>query len=138
MSGRILIVFIVTPNLTNFADVLFCPTVMSAKKLTSVNSLQSSVSVASRDAKLELSTDTVAIHKNGVEFRSPKPFNEWSEMTVALVSPKDGSRISCHGVIVACAGNKHAGYHISMVFTGMSNETERQLGAMARSEFGLG
>src|SRR6516165_3391694 len=99
---------------------------MSAKKLTGVNSFPSSVSVATRDSKLELSTETVAIHKNGIEFRSPKAFNEWSEMTVALVSPKDGSRISCHGVIVACAGSKHSGYHISMVFTGMSNETEKQ------------
>ena len=111
---------------------------MSAKRLTSTNTFQSSVSVSSRDAKLELSTDTVTVHKNGIEFRSPKPFNEWSEMTVALQSPKDNSRISCHGVIVACAGNKHTGYHISMVFTGLSSETEKQLGTMARSEFGAG
>jgi hypothetical protein len=111
---------------------------MSAKKLSNASSLQSSVSVTSRDAKLELSSDTVSIHKNGIEFRSPKSFNEWSEMTVALVSPRDGSRISCHGVIVACAGNKHTGYHISMVFTGVSSETEKQLGTMARSEFGAG
>jgi len=111
---------------------------MSAKKLTGINSFQSSVSVTTRDANLELSADTVSVHKNGIEFRSPKPFNEWSEMTVALLSPKDGSRISCHGVIVACAGNKHTGYHISMVFTGLSSETERQLGTMARSEFGAG
>jgi hypothetical protein len=111
---------------------------MSAKKLSNTSSFQSSVSVTSRDAKLELSTDTVSIHKNGIEFRSPKSFNEWSEMTVALVSPGDGSRISCHGVIVACAGNKHTGYHISMVFTGVSSETAKQLGTMARSEFGAG
>ena len=111
---------------------------MSAKRFTGTSSLQPSVSVTSRDAKLELSTNTVSVHKNGIEFRSPTPFNEWSEMTVGLVSPKDGSRISCHGVIVACAGNKHAGYHISMVFTAMSSETEKQLGSMARSEFGAG
>ena len=80
----------------------------------------------------------VSIHKNGIEFRSPNPFKEWSEMTVALVSPKDGSRISCHGIIVACAGNKHTGYHISMVFTGLTSQTEKQLGAMARSPFGTG
>jgi hypothetical protein len=110
---------------------------MSAKKLT-VNSFQPSVSVSSRDAKLELATEAVSIHKNGIEFRSPKPFNEWSEMTVALISSGDGSRISCHGVIVACAGNKHTGYHISMVFTGLNSETEKQLGTMARSEFGAG
>jgi len=111
---------------------------MSAKRLISTSSLQSSVSVSGRDAKLELSADAVSIHKNGIEFRSPKPFNEWSEMTVALLSPGGGSRISCHGVIVACAGNKHAGYHVSLVFTGLSSETEKQLGAMSRSEFGAG
>jgi PilZ domain len=111
---------------------------MSAKKLTGVTSFQPSVSVASRDAKLELSASAVSVHRNGIEFRSPKPFNEWSEMTVGLLSPKDGSRISCHGVIVGCAGNKHTGYHISMVFTGLTSQMERQLGAMAQSEFGAG
>jgi hypothetical protein len=111
---------------------------MSAKRLTVPGSLQPSMSVSTRDSRLELSTDSVSIHKNGIEFRSPRSFNEWSEMTVALVSPKDGSRISCHGVIVACAGNKHTGYHISMVFTGLSSEMEKQLGTMARSEFGAG
>ena len=111
---------------------------MSAKKLTGVNSFQPAVSVSSRDAKLELSADTVSIHKNGIEFRSPTPFNEWSEMTVALQSPQDGSRISCHGVIVGCAGNKHTGFHISLVFTSLTPQTEKQLGVMARSQFGAG
>jgi hypothetical protein len=110
---------------------------MSAKKFTGNSSFQPAVSVSVRDARLELSADTVSIHKNGIEFRSPKPFNEWSEMTVALLSPKDGGQISCHGVIVACAGNKHTGFHISMVFTGLSPETQKQLGTMARSEFGV-
>lgn len=110
---------------------------MSAKRFTGLNPFPDSVSVSSRDAHLELSTDMVSVHRNGIEFRSRQPFKEWSEMTVALAS-KNGSRISCHGVIVACAGNKHSGYHISMVFTGLSNETERALGSMARSEFGAG
>ena len=111
---------------------------MSAKNLTGVNSFQSAVSVTSRGAKLELSADTVSIHKNGIEFRSPAPFKEWSEMTVALQSPQDGSRISCHGVIVGCAGNKHTGFHVALVFTGLTSQTEKQLGVMARSQFGAG
>jgi len=111
---------------------------MSAKRYTGTNGFQTSVSVSGRDAKLELSAEAVSFHKNGVEFRSPTPFNEWSEMTVALVSPRDGGRISCHGVIVGCAGTKHTGYHISLVFTGLNSETEKQLGTMARSEFGAG
>ena len=59
-------------------------------------------------------------------------------MTVTLHSPLDGSKLSCHGVVVACAGNKHAGYNVSMLFTRMTSETEKQLGVMARSEFGAG
>lgn len=111
---------------------------MSAKKLSGISAFSPSVSVSSRDAKLELSTESVSVHRNGIEFRSPTPFHEWSEMTVALVSPRDGSRVSCHGVIVGCAGNKHTGFHISMVFTGLTSQTEKQIGAIARSKFGVG
>jgi hypothetical protein len=111
---------------------------MSAKKLTGANSFQPAVNVASRDAKLELSADTVSIHKNGIEFRSPAPFKEWSEMTASLQSPQDGSRISCHGVIVGCTGGKQVGYNVSLVFTSMTPQAEKQLGVMARSRFGAG
>jgi hypothetical protein len=96
------------------------------------------VNVTTHEAALELAADKVSVHKNGVEFRSPKPFNEWSEMTVTLQSPFDGNKLSCHGVVVACAGNKHAGYNVSMLFTSMTPHVEKQLGAMARSEFGAG
>ena len=106
---------------------------MSAKKLAGANALQPAVSVASRDARLELSADMVSIHKNGIEFRSPSPFKEWSEMTVALQSPQDGSRISCHGVIVACTGGKQAGYNVSMVFTSMTPQAEKRLGTAEQS-----
>ena len=111
---------------------------MSAKKISSLGSSENSVSVASRQAALELSADKVSVHKNGIEFRSPKPFTEWSEMTVSLQSPLDGSQLSCHGVVVACAGSKHSGFHVSMLFTSMNPQAEKQLGAMARSEFGVG
>jgi len=112
---------------------------MSARKIDAGGSLNHhEVTVEARQTRLSLSQNSVILHKNGIEFRSPTSFNEWSEMTVALLSPRDGSRISCHGVIVGCAGNKHTGYHISMVFTGLSSETEKQLGTMARSEFGAG
>jgi len=97
-----------------------------------------SVSVAGRKSELELSADKVSIHKSGIEFRSPTPFKEWSEMTVALQSPIAGSRVSCNGVVVACVGSKHSGYHVSMLFTSLTPTAEKHLGAMARSEFGIG
>jgi len=111
---------------------------MSAKKISSLGASGNSVNVVGRQAVLELAADKVSVHKSGIEFRSPKPFTEWSEMTVSLQSPLDGSQLSCHGVVVACAGNKHAGYNVSMLFTSLTPQTEKQLGAMARSEFGAG
>ena len=109
---------------------------MSAKKFLSGQSFEKPVTVVVRQAKLELSADTVSIHKSGIEFRSPSPFNEWSEMTVSLQSPVDGSKFSANGVIVACTGGKHAGYHVSMVFTDLTPNAQARLGAMARSPFG--
>ena len=90
-----------------------------------------------RQARLELSADTVTIHKNGIEFRSPTPFKEWSEMTVALQSPHEG-KLQCAGVVVSCAGNKHAGYRISLIFTSLSKQAQEQLNEMAYSELGVG
>jgi hypothetical protein len=109
---------------------------MSAKQIGSLGSQGNSVSVAGREAALALSVDKVSVHKSGIEFHSPTPFTEWSEMTVSLQSPLDGSQLSCHGVVVACAGSKHSGYHISMIFTSMTPQAEKQLGVMVRSEFG--
>jgi len=111
---------------------------MSAKQIRNLGSLESPIRITGRQAALELGAEKVSIHKNGIEFHSPAPFTEWSEMTVTLQSPADGARLSCHGVVVACAGNKHAGYNVSMLFTGMTAQTQKQLGVMARSEFGAG
>ncbi len=94
--------------------------------------------VEARQAKLELSADTVVIHKSGIEFRSPTPFKEWAEMTVALQSPRDGGKVNCAGVVIACSGNKHVGYHVSMVFTNLSKQAQLQLNTMAHSELGAG
>src|SRR5690349_15312979 len=110
---------------------------MSAKKFSSGNSLQQSIMVEGRQSRLELSSEAVVIRRNGIEFRSPTPFNPWTEMTVALQSPRDDGRIQCSGVVIACSGNKHAGYQVSLVFTGMSRQAQSRLNVMARSGLGL-
>ena len=104
---------------------------MSARKLEITGSLEQNVTVEARQARLTLSPNSVVIHKNGIEFRSPTPFNDWAEMTVALESPPDGGKVNCTGVVIACTGNKHVGYHVSMVFTGMSKQAETRLSQMA-------
>jgi len=110
---------------------------MSAKKFESADTFQR-VTLEGRQARLELSEDEVVIHKGGIEFRSPTPFNLWTEMTVAMQSPRDAGRVQCSGVVIACTGNKHVGYQVSLVFTGMSRQAQSRLSLMARSGLGLG
>ena len=85
---------------------------------------------------MTLSPDSVIIHKNGIEFRSAKPFSEWTEMTMALQSPGDGGRVRCTGVVISCTGNKHTGYHVSMVLTGLSKHAQARLSTMADAPLG--
>ena len=104
---------------------------MSAKIYVGGGSFEQSVTVEARQASLELSADTVVICKSGIEFRSPTPFHEWAEMTVSLQPPGGGGRLHCHGVVIACTGNKHTGYHVAMVFTGLSKQAQTRLNSMA-------
>jgi hypothetical protein len=111
---------------------------MSAKRFVGGGSFEQTVTVEARQASLELSADAVVIHKNGIEFRSPTPFNPWTEMTVALQPPGGGSRLHCHGVVIACSGNRHAGFHVAMVFTGLTKQVQTRLISMAQSDLGAG
>src|SRR5450432_284653 len=107
---------------------------MSARKIGSIDSPKQQVTVEGRQSRLELSTDAVSVHKGGIEFRSPTPFNEWTEMTVELQSPHDDGRLHCSGVVISCSGNKHTGYRVSMVFTHISGQAQARLDSMAHSD----
>src|SRR5262245_40350426 len=108
---------------------------MSARKFTNPGPVHSSVAFAARQARLSLSHEAVFIQKNGIEFRSPTAFNTWTEMTVELQTPDNG-RVNCTGVVVACTGNKHAGYHVSMLFTDMSRQAQTRLSQMSSARLG--
>lgn len=95
--------------------------------------MEQQVTVEGKQTRLELSADAVVICKNGIEFSSPIPFNPWTEMTIALQSPRDGSRIQCCGVVIACTGSKHTGYYVSLVFTSLSKQAQTRLNSMASS-----
>jgi hypothetical protein len=108
---------------------------MSARKVQSIGSLQQ-LTVEARQTRLSLSPDSVVFHKNGIEFRSATAFSEWAEMTLTLHSPGDGGRLHCTGVVIACSGNKHTGYHVSMVFTGLSKQAQERLDTLAHAPLG--
>lgn len=111
---------------------------MSAKQIRSLGSYGHSVSVSGREATLNLSAEQVTVHRNGIEFHSSAPFKEWSEMTVTLRSVLKGGGFSCHGIVVGCVGNKHSGFTVSMLFTSLTPQAQKELGTMARSELGAG
>ena len=108
---------------------------MSARKIES-GSFQQHVTVEARQARLVLSPGSVIIHKNGIEFRSATAFSPWTEMTLTLQSPRDNGKVNCNGVVISCTGNKHAGYHVSMVVTGLTKQAQARLSSMAQSEVG--
>jgi hypothetical protein len=109
---------------------------MSARRIENTISLQN-VTVEARQTRLSLSPDSVVLHKNGIEFRCTVGFSAWTEMTLTLQSPRDGSKVNCNGVVISCTGNKHTGYHVSLVFTGLSKQAQARLSQMAYAQLGL-
>ena len=105
---------------------------MSARKLEAATAFQP-VTVQSRQTRLSLAPDEVRIRRNGVEFRSTTAITPWTEMTVTLQSTRDSGRVHCTGVVVACNGNRHNGYTVSMVFTSLSKQAQARLDMLAFS-----
>jgi hypothetical protein len=105
---------------------------MSARKIENPGSVQD-VSVEARQSRLTLSPGSVIIHKSGLEFRSPTAFAPWTEMTLNLQSSRDNGKVNCSGVVISCTGNRHAGYHVSMVFTSVSKQAQARLSTMAHA-----
>lgn len=105
---------------------------MSARKIE-LESIFTSVSVQARETRLSLPPEQVRIHRNGVEFRSETAIAPWTEMTVTLQTNRDSGRVNCTGVVVACQGNRHDGYAVSMVFTSLSKQSQARLESLAFS-----
>jgi hypothetical protein len=105
---------------------------MSASKLDTSGAFKP-VTVESRQIQLSLPSHAVRIHKNGIEFRSREPIPVWNEMTVALQSPGDRKKVNFNGVVVACNGNRHSGYLISLVITSLSRQSQERLQVLAQS-----
>lgn len=100
--------------------------------VTSVDGFEDSgVTVEARQTRLSLVPGSVLVRRNGIEFLSSTPFADWTEMTVTLQSPGEAGRINCSGVVVACTGNRHGGYHVSMLFTGLTKQSQERLSVMA-------
>ncbi len=105
---------------------------MSGRKIGSNEDFQP-VTVQSKTTRLDLPAGAIKIFKNGIEFRSQAPFSVWSEMTVCLQSPLEPKTFNCNGVVIACHGNRHAGYQVSMAFTNLTRQAQARLSTLAFS-----
>lgn len=105
---------------------------MSARKIQSVVSSEQKISLASREKHFTLSPEAVHITKSGIEFTSATPFTLWTEMTVTLETPADG-KVNCTGVVVSCVGDRHRGFHVAVLFTGVSPQSQARLNTLAYS-----
>ena len=106
---------------------------MSSSKLDRSGVFQS-LKVESHQTQLTLTPDAVQVHKNGIEFRSVRPFAVWKEMTVEMVPSGESRKVHFNGVVVECTGNRHAGYLVSMVITSVSRQSQERLNHLADSQ----
>lgn len=105
---------------------------MSASKLGN-NHLFQPVTVQAQTTRLNLPANAVRIHKGGIEFHTDTAIPAWTEMTIDLQTPLSPKKFHCTGVVVACSGNRHTGYRVSMVFTGLSRQAQARLNSLAYS-----
>ena len=106
---------------------------MSTSKLDTSGVFQP-VTVKTDRTTLNLPQAAVRIRKNGIEFRSPTPMPAWTEMTVNLHSIGTGKKVNCTGIVVACEGNRHAGYAVSMLLMNLSRQSQEQLNLLAYTQ----
>jgi hypothetical protein len=102
---------------------------MSARKITNPELFQPVV-VQAQTTRLDLPAHAVRIRKNGIEFRSTESIPVWAEMTVAMQTPADSKKVNFTGVVVACNGNRHSGYLVSLLFTSVSKQAQARLNSL--------
>jgi len=107
---------------------------MSARKVEAGGSLPQHVTVEARQTRLSLSSDSVIISKHGIEFRSETPFfsMDGDDHDIAIAQRWRPGQL--HGVVISCTGNRHTGYHVSMVFTNLSKQAQARLSLLAFTE----
>jgi hypothetical protein len=82
--------------------------------------------------RLHVPGGSVRLRRNGVEFRSPRPFELWTEMTVSVDTPGCDSPSEGTAVVVACEGNRHQGFAVSVLFLDLETGSGRRDQASGR------
>jgi hypothetical protein len=97
---------------------------MSASK--SKSDLFHPISVQTSATLVNVTPSSFRIRKNGIEFATDREIPLWTEMTVELEIPGTRS-FMCTGVVVAAGGNRHAGFKVVLLFTGLTEAAQQRL-----------
>lgn len=106
---------------------------MSAGRITRN---QTSRDAAAASTTLNLPASAVTIRKNGIEFASARALPAWTEVTLDIESQVEKRKVTCRGVVVACDGNRHAGYKVALLFVGLTPQTQQRLQSLSLSDLG--
>ena len=93
-----------------------------------------SLSLQTGETELSIPREYIRFRQNGIEFKSSKSIQVWKEMTVAFEAPGEREPFQCNGVVVACSGNRHSGFSVSMVFLNLSRRSQERLDLLAFSQ----
>ena len=105
--------------------------IMSARKITNPELFQPVVVQSQTQTRLDLPAGAVRIRKNGIEFQTDTAIPVWTEMTVAMQTPSDSRKVNFTGVVVACSGNRHSRYVVSLLFTNVSKQAQARLNSLS-------
>jgi hypothetical protein len=106
---------------------------MSATKLDTTG-VFSSTAAKTAPTALTLPANAVRVRRNGIEFHAARAMPLWTEMSVELVASGDRRKFRATGIVVACSGNRHAGYRVTMLFMGLNARSEQQLNLLSFSQ----
>ena len=107
---------------------------MSAAKLDNPNAFQIDAEARMDDRRvLHLSPENTLIRNNGIQFHYGSEIPQFTEMSVDLHDPADGGEIKATGIVVACTGDHHKGYEVSMVLLNLTAQHRARLGVLAYS-----
>lgn len=101
---------------------------MSARRITNPELFQPII--VNSPTRLDLPAGAVRIRKNGIEFSTDRAIPVWAEMTVAMQTPSDSRKVNFTGIVVACSGDRHWGYTVSLLFTNVSKQAQARLNSM--------
>ena len=107
---------------------------MSAAQLDDSNAFDSADGPRMDSSQvLHLSPANTLIRNNGLQFHYHQEIPAFTEMAVNLHDPADGAEIRGTGIVVACSGDRHKGYEVSLLLLNLSPAHRARLGVLAYS-----